>query len=222
MNILIHACEQREEYVRGFLIPELIRQGWDKDKIVLWVDHGRGNLQAYLGSYAALPDTGDWWHLEDDVLPDGRFFKYAQGLSHFPGIVCGFGAGLYYGLRDFGYVQDPSEIFYSFPCIRIPCEVVKSFLRWLEQVKDRFKKTISSGAGIDYLFREYIKTQDVPIFNFKPCLVEHIDDLLGGSLVNPERGQAKAVIFEDPGALARLQGWKEGNDGAGDTISGRF
>lgn len=209
MNIIIHATEQREHYVRGYLIPELVRQGWDKDGILVWVDHGQGNIKAYLGSYSALPDSGNWWHLEDDVVPDRRFFKFAQGLEAFPGIVCGFGAAQYYSLRDFGYALDPSEIFYSFPCIRIPCEVIKTFMCWLEQVKGRFKRTIGSGAGIDYLFRQYIMTQDIPVFNFKPCLVEHIDDMLGGSICNKNRGQLKAAVFDDPGAVAAAQGWIE-------------
>jgi hypothetical protein len=206
--IMIHACEKRQDYVNGFLVPYLVRIGFDKDEILVYVDHGKGNLQAYLDSYRLLPDSGDWWHLEDDVVPDRRFHEWAEGLSHFPGIVCGFGAGQYYGLRDFGYTMEGAEGFLSFPCIRIPCETVKAFLAWLKPQDPRYKRAEKMGKEIDALFKYFLTETDQRPFNFYPCIVEHIDYLLGGSTINENReDDLRAAVFEDLAAVEEVRRW---------------
>lgn len=201
MIIQIHACKQREVYVRAILIPELKKQGFKCIRVHM--DDGKGNLQAYIDSYRELPDTGDVWHLEDDVFPDSRFYDWSLGLAQFPGvIIAGFGAGQYYGLRDFGYCVAPSELFLSFPCIRIPSEVIKDFLRWYDDKGCRDPKA-KTGKEIDSLFRDFLIIHGITGFNFRPCIVEHVDDLIGGSIVNPDRIPLKAAIFE--GDLSPLE-----------------
>ncbi len=204
-RVFIHACKAREKYVIDYLVPELTKQGFDP--IDIYFDHGSGNLEAYIASYKALPDKGNVWHLEDDVIPDRRFYNWACALSAFPGIVCGFGSSQYYGLRDFGYCLDASEMFLSFPCIRIPCETVKGFLRWFDANRQNYKRLVKTGKNIDRFFRDYAMMTGLTAFNFKPCMVEHIDSLIGGSLVNPDRGEARALIFEDDDAINRLKDW---------------
>ena len=206
MRILIHACKQREAYVREFLVPELKNQGFDD--VDVFMDPGRGNLEAYLESYRKLPEAGYIWHLEDDVVPDSRFYWWSRGLKYFDGIICGFGAGQYYGLRDFGYCIDPGDMFLSFPCIRIPCGIIKGFLRWFDDNWKKYADIVKSGKEIDTLFREYVIKSRVPAFNFMPCMVEHVDDILGGSIVNPDRIQVRAVVFDDPEQVERVRRWK--------------
>ena len=201
--ILIHACKQREKYVNECLVPELKRQGFKSIKVHM--DNNTGNLAAYLASYRDLPDHGDIWHLEDDVFPDGRFCEWAWGLSYFPGIIAGFGAGQYYGLRDFGYCVEPQELFMSFPCVRIPCETIKGFIRWYDDTNREKTQRAKTGKGIDEFFREYLISRGIVGFNFKPCMVEHVDDLIGGSIANKERINLKAAIFD--GDLSPVYRW---------------
>jgi hypothetical protein len=206
--IQIHACKQREKYVTECLVPELINQGFKERDIMIHMDDGSGNLAAYLEAYWDLPDHGDVWHLEDDVFPDPRFYQWAFGLSFFPKtIIAGFGAGQNYGLRDFGYCVEPGELFLSFPCIRIPCETIKDFLQWfdLNSKRSDVRDATKCGNGIDGAFKLYIIDKGIVGFNFRPCMVEHIDDMLGGSISNPKRMQLKAAIFE--GTLDPVKRW---------------
>lgn len=204
--IMIHACEKREKYVRECLIPELITQGFKESGILVHVDQGKGNLAAYLESYRELPPAGDVWHLEDDVWPDPRFYQWSFGLSFFPRtIIAGFGAGQNYGLRDFGYCVDPDDLFLSFPCIRIPCETIKDFLRWYDTKRMSKSNLARSGKEIDGFFKLYLRDKGILGYNFKPCMVEHIDDLIGGSVANPNRICLKAAIFE--GSLDGVYRW---------------
>jgi len=211
-KVLIHAYKDRMHYVNDYLIPRLVDQGFRRADIGVYTDYGSGNLAAYLASYKGLQDDGDLWHLEDDTLPDRRFYSWARGLEYFPdSIICGFGSGQYYGLRDFGYVVDPSEIWYSFPCIRIPNRVIKSFLQWFYSydVQKQYAKKLKRGKDIDFFFRAYyVQETPCPAFNFRPCMVEHVADLIGGSVCNEERGVTmQALLFEDPDAVSNLEKW---------------
>jgi len=204
--IQIHACKQREKYVTECLVPELVNQGFKGRDILIHMDDGKGNLAAYLEAYRELPPSGDVWHLEDDVFPDPRFYQWAFGLSFFPRtIIAGFGAGQNYGLRDFGYTVEPRELFLSFPCIRIPCETIKDFLQWYSIKHQEKSKTAHSGKGIDEFFHLYLIDKGITGFNFRPCMVEHVDDMIGGSIANPNRIGLKAAIFE--GTLAPVHRW---------------
>lgn len=206
--IQIHACKQRERYVTECLVPELINQGFKGRDIYIHMDDGKGNLQAYLDAYNELPPSGDVWHLEDDVFPDPRFYQWAFGLSFFPKtIIAGFGAGQNYGLRDFGYCVEPGELFLSFPCVRIPCETIKAFLQWfdLNGKRSDVRDATKCGNGIDGAFKLFLVDKGIVGFNFRPCMVEHIDDMIGGSIANPNRIGLKAAIFE--GSLGPVYRW---------------
>ncbi len=75
---MIHAAPDRMAYVTEFLRPRLEAQGF-KD-VIVWEDYNRvGCREAYLASFSTLPDSGHTWHLQDDVLPDQRFYEWATG-----------------------------------------------------------------------------------------------------------------------------------------------
>ena len=212
MDILIHASRERNWYVQGYLIPKLL-----STKLRVFYDaYHQGNIEAYLRSYEKLPLTGDTWHLEDDVLPDKRFLKWAEELEDFEGIVCGFGAS--------------EESFYSFPCIRIPNWYIQTFLIWLKHTDDEcVKARFELGKGIDFIFRKYWIGHQIPVKFMNPCMVEHIDDLIGGSLINIREKPLKAYRFEDEESLTDLKRWlgrrEDGAEktrresGSGDTAS---
>lgn len=212
MDLLIHATPERMNYVGEFLSPRLKAQGFS---VHIYEDsEHKGNLAAYLESYKKLPENGDTWHLEDDVLPDSRFYSLVSGeWKRFPGIICGFGDKRKFTAEHFGSKNCIPGMFYSFPCIRIPNKTIKDFLVWLDdnQGDTVIANTIKSGKEIDYLFRIYLDSHKMNAYNFRPCLVEHIDEYLSGSIVHPNRQTlAKAVIFEDEKALDDLREWSNG------------
>lgn len=192
MDILIHASNTRMHYIYGFLIPRLL-----STKLRVYIDREEaGNIEAYIRSYKKLPEDGDTWHLEDDVLPDKRFLQWAEELKDFKGIVCGFGTS-------------PAS-FYSFPCIRIPNAYIKDFLEWLTHNNDEcIKARMEIGKGIDFIFHKYWLSHQIPIKYHNPCIVEHVDYLLGGSLINMRDKPLKAYRFDDTESMADLKRWLE-------------
>ena len=213
--IMIHAAPSRMKYVNEFLKPRLEVQGFRK--IVVWNDVARvGCRESYIESFKALSETGHTWHLQDDVLPDRRFHEWATGeWAEYPGIICGFGNTHFYNADRFGHAHNCEDMFYSFPCLRIPNQVAKDFLEWFEVAKEKDVNIIEklpSGKYIDYFFKLFIgnNEKEIAIYNFFPNIVEHVDEYITGSLINKQREKlAKAMLFEDAEALAELKVWSE-------------
>lgn len=192
------------DYVTRFLLPRL-----NGLKITVWCDHEHlGNLKAYLESYKQLPIDGYTWHLEDDVLPDRRFKQWICEMDSFDGIVCGYGSK---GYKDIvGNIAHPEDMWYSFPCIRIPNGYLRDMLPWFEDIKTKdndIRRKVESNKGIDYIFRRYVIDHPIPIFHHNPCMVEHVDDLTGGSLTNNRAQSPKAIRFEDREGVEELRRW---------------
>ena len=207
MEVLIHAAPERMHYVEGFLVPKLLRQGFDDVKVWEDKDH-KGNLKAYLESYKQLPFDGDTWHLEDDVLPDSRFYVWAKGLKNYQGIINGYGTRGLFSERMFGEVRMLQHMFYSFPCIRIPNDLIHLFLEWFETCnRNDVKRKVEQNRGIDFILRAYLEENPAPCLNHNPCMVEHIDDYLTGSLVSIRAETPKAIRFEDTNSLEEMKRW---------------
>lgn len=211
-KILIHACNRRIEYVIGFLEPRLKDQGFKNIEVFLDSEN-KGCLASYIESYKKLPRKGHTWHLQDDVLPDRRFYQWACESESFDGIICGFGNKWFYNKEMFGEAHNQHEMFYSFPCIRIPNIICHEWLEWFERVKDEVPEIasrLSENKYVDYFFKLFIGSNPgkIPILNFKPCIVEHIDDYIGHSVVNAARVMpARALIFEDDESLEEFKKW---------------
>jgi hypothetical protein len=208
MDILIHASEKRSKY-HDYLLSKLPTAGAYIDSM------NDGNIKSYIDSYLNLINrmkviagkrNSNTWHFEDDVLPDRRIYEWMEDLEDKEGIICGFGT-----TEKFGEVK-PEDMWYSFPCIRIPNYYLYGFVWWVlhsggdEDVVNRLKL----GKGIDFLFRKYVIQNPIPIYHHNPCMVEHIDDLIGGSLINTRDKPIKAIRFEDKEALEELKRWLEG------------
>ena len=204
MQIMIHAVPQRMWYVEGFLIPSMLAQGISREEIELRCDtDGKGNLQSCMESFrAAGARDGGTWHIQDDVILCRDFAKRAQ--EHDLGIVCGFGC------ENFGAQQQTAGrvplvfMWFSFPCIRIPNELAGACAEWFfaEAVKrDDYTKKISDRKHDDFFWQEFLreKRPDVWVTNLTPCLVDHVDYLIGGTLVNPRR----------PGKINRALSWED-------------
>ena len=200
MKYMIHSCKDRLWYVEEYLVPSLIKQGINKDEIIIWNDNkGVGNLQSWLDSCKwiskNLKDEGVW-HLQDDVLVCHDFKKRCEELGH-EEIISGFCTYEFNKERyQMTYRVPIYSIWMTFPCIYIPIKYTNEFVFWFETkvIKDGcFKKEYKTGKMDDFFFNRYIKTMhpDIYCYQPRPNMVDHIDYLLGGSTINAKEHKKK-------------------------------
>lgn len=215
MNILIHACPARMWYVGDFLVPELRRQG--ADEIEVWNDtDGVGNLRACMASFAAREGDGGTWHIQDDVLPSASFVERAR--AHDCGVV--------YGFCNEDFTDDPlqtgrvsvEDAWHSFQCVRIPDAWARECAAWLDgdgRNHEQYPLWISSGKMDDSVFRAYLLERNARDMaeNLAPNLVEHVDWIIGGSVLHPWRGiPARAYYWDEDDRVdelkERIRAWR--------------
>lgn len=195
MYYMIHTCNERRWYVNKFLIPSMLEQGIRKEDITVAVDtHKEGNLLSTMKMFDYIARWKDWnditWHLQDDIVLSKKFKERTESL--YGDVMCGFCSKFDYYKK--GGLVDPEKMWFSFPCIGIKNKIAKDCADWFFQkavYDDRYKEFIKSGKHDDDMFREFLKTYslNIRIYNVIPNLVDHVDYLLGGSLVNPLRAE---------------------------------
>lgn len=210
MRILIHACPRRMWYVTGHLIPMLKAQGLQDEEIEVWNDsEGLGNLKACMASFAARTGDGGTWHLQDDVLPCSDFVRRCR--EHDEGVV--------YGFCNEQFTDDPlctgrvsvEDAWHSFQCVRIPDNYARECAAWLHTggPKDlEYPLWIKTGKMDDSVFRSYLIDRHgrETVLNLKPNLVEHVDWIIGGSILHPWRGYlARAFYWDDEELVDELR-----------------
>jgi len=205
MKVLIHAYPKRMWYVEGWLVPELERQG--ADEIEIWNDsEGKGNLRACLESFAARTGDGGTWHIQDDVLLCRDFVQRCR--EHDNGVV--------YGFCNVQFTDDPQQTgcvsvedaWHSFQCLRIPDAYARECAAWFEgpgRTSGLYPIWISSGKMDDDMFRTFLLDRHgrETVENLKPNLVEHVDWIIGGSILSPWRGYIARAHFWDDEELVR-------------------
>ncbi|HAV89733.1 MAG TPA: hypothetical protein DCW44_00425 [Eubacterium sp.] len=186
MKYIIHACNKRLWYVNNFIIPSMVKQKIKKSDILVWLDKEcAGVLESCMQCFDSLPDNDEnVWHLQDDILICRDFKKQTESFKNYDGIVCGL------SVLDMEDEYETGEtnvqnFWYSFPCIMIPNKIAKECARWFEknQFKKQFVNWIISNKGDDYIFKFFIEAKhpDIKIYNICPNIVNHIDDLIGGT-----------------------------------------
>lgn len=209
MHVMIHACPAREWYVNDFLIPSLQKQGI-KD-ISVWMDSdGVGNLASCIESFTqcSLFD-GDTWHIQDDVIICRDF---AERIRNVPaGLACGFCVDIY---ERGDIIEGPTTAQYmwesSFPCIKIPNKLAGEFVFWLmtAQKRPEINKLVQTGKKDDTLFWIFIQEEHprMPVTNVSPHLVDHVDYLIGGSVINQWRGHiVRSCRWDDDNLISELK-----------------
>lgn len=212
--IMIHAVPERLWYVRGYLIPELERQGCCN--ITVWCDKDyKGNLESCFDSFISLPDGGFTVHIQDDVLPCEGFGERLKTMDHH-WVYCGF-ASEYDDITCGGV--SPKLMWLSFPCIVIPNKIAKQFAVWCKNLAvydGKLRGYMREGKYDDNLFKEYMNKchPNASVFNMCPNMVEHVDWLIGGSVVNKERVNqcVRSKYWIDEGEVGRLEEWLNGRD----------
>ena len=104
-------------------------------------------------------------------------------------------------------------MWYSFPCIRIPTNVLADFSHWanlnLWQSK-YFKQLIRRNNSDDLIFREWLYDNypSTKHLNLAPNIVNHIDKYLGGSICNKQRDPEQntmSIFWENKGELQNFK-----------------
>lgn len=204
MRIFIHSVPKRARYTIN-IIKELTFQGVHIRDILGYTDTKyEGNLPAAINSYIMLEheilDPSEMiWHLQDDVEIAPDFVERIKDLQfrHATGIICGFCSvydkGVPPGLRK------PESMWHSFPCIRIPVWLTTEFAYWTrrEDLPPETKNMIAERKYDDTLFKLFMeeKYPSYPVINDPMNLVDHRDDLCGGSIVNPHREDVVRALY---------------------------
>lgn len=212
MKFTIHAVSQRMWYVEDYLIPSMTAQGIERENITVWNDtEGRGNLFSFTESMKACGEMAEGvWHLQDDVIISRRFAELAGENDE--GIVAGFCCRNFGpSLQQYGVVPS-SFLWYSFQCIRIPADIAKRFADWFYNDAihwTRLAPRVVERKNDDLFFREFILDQcrDMTVNNLVPNMVDHIDYLIGGTLINQQRllQRNQAAFFADMDLVEELE-----------------
>ena len=209
---LIHACKVRLWYVNEYLIPSMIKQGINKADIDIYLDENEeGCLFSCMKAFYQVPNNDEGiWHLQDDIVIASNFKEKTEKYSQ-DYIVCGYCYSLDGG-KDFVGEVKPKNMWYSFPCIYIPNKVAKRCASWF------FNKAMyDNGYGVlirtnkhdDTLFHVFVEDyySEMKVLNLVPNIVDHVDYLIGGSIINrirPEK-ETHAAYFEEEILVKNLE-----------------
>ena len=206
MNIMIHACPKRMWYVEEFLLPSL--KGLD---VEVWNDKdGRGCLESCIRSFREVGKRpGATWHLQDDVIVCRDF---AQRIPQYDGVACGMYFDAFGPFAQHVGKVPAALMWNSWPCIRIPNEIAGEFAEWFDKdakYRPELKHLVDSGKKDDTLWREFFVERhgNDYVTNIVPSLADHIDWLIGGSVLSPWRGFiARSKYWEDNELVDELKG----------------
>lgn len=210
---MIHACNQREWYVNQHIIPSMLEQGINRSDIILHLDiHNKGNLESCMSSFRTIQSfdmkEDGIWHIQDDILISSDFKKRTEELDS--GLVCGFCCDYDTNKCNVGVVNI-LNMWYSFPCIRIPNKFAIECATWYYDGLSHpteIKYFMRSNKNDDLIFRGFLERfyPNENVILVTPNLVEHVDWLIGGSIVNKQRGDKiiKAVYWEEPELVEEL------------------
>lgn len=212
MRYMIHACPQRMWYVNEFLIPSMKAQGITDDEIIVWNDtEGKGNLFACMESFQDCDFyEGGTWHLQDDVIICSDFAKRTREITE--RVVCGFACHNFGPSMQYRGERPPLFMWYSFQCIHIPNHLAGECADWFYRSArhyPKFREKVADRKHDDYFWREFLleKHPDEWVINLTPNLVDHIDYLIGGTLINKLRAKKvnRAEYWEEDELVTQLE-----------------
>ena len=212
VKILIHACPQRMWYVEEFLAPGLEAQG--AENVEIWNDtEGKGNLISCMESFAARQGYGGTWHIQDDILPCRDFVQRCREYES-DGVVYGFCCEQFQDDPQRSGRVKVEDCWHSFQCVRIPDEYARDCAEWFAH-RGWARSTLpelsilrGKREGDDTFFREYLQLEhrNEHVTNAKPNLVEHVDWIVGGSVLHQWRGYlARASWWDDEELILDLK-----------------
>ena len=212
---MIHTCLKRLWYVEKYLVPSMIEQGIDNHNIVLYVDaNNDGCLKSHVKSFTEASNYNvlGMWHLQDDVVICEDFKSRTERLST-DFTVCGFASE--YDSRKGWKDGDANGLtmWYSFPCIYIPTRIVKSYVDWFNTYVWRdhqYDRWVKANKYDDTIFRIYMENYYPKeyVLNLAPNLVDHIDYLIGGTIINEAANRkhpVRSLYWENENIVDELE-----------------
>lgn len=204
---IIHACPQREWYVNDYLIPSMYKQGIAFEDISVYMDKDNlGCLESCMSAFASVPDDDNGtWHLQDDIVLCSNFKEVTELIDDVQDydIACGYCFEKDVHADKIGEVN-AVHMWYSFPCIYISNKIAKACAEWFYNYvihENCYGVYVRSKKHDDTLFHIFMEDYypHARIINLFPNLVDHIDYLIGGSVINgirPDK-ETHARYFED-------------------------
>ena len=212
---VIHACPGRMWYVEEFMIPSMLKQGIEQTDILVWNDSdGKGNLFSTIECLEHCgKHDGGCWHLQDDVLLASDFAKQTAAADKY--IECGF-CHIGFEKEDGRSVEKIGKVkaqymWSSFPCIFIPNWIAKDFVEWFytkAMYDPKYLMFIHERKHDDCFWRDYVNEERHydTVINHAPALIDHIDWLIGGSVINQMRGtNCRAYHWEEEELVFKLR-----------------
>lgn len=210
---MIHACNNREWYVNQYLIPSMLKQGIKREDIILHLDiNNKGNLESCMSSFRTIKDfdmqEDGIWHIQDDVIISSEFKKRTEELDS--GLVCGFCCDYDFKKQYTGVVR-VVDMWYSFPCIRIPNKLAVECAEWYYNGlthPTEVKYFTRNNKNDDLLFKAFLERfyMKENVILVTPNLVDHVDWLIGGSIINKQRDKIiRALYWEEPELVTELE-----------------
>lgn len=208
---IIHTCLNREWYVNDYLIPSMTEQGIPQDNIEVWLDkNSDGNLLSCMKCFAEVGKRGSGrWHMQDDVVISHDFKEKTERYDD--GIASGFFREEWQDLTPKSGRVPAVYMWQSFQCIRIPDNIAGECAEWFftdAMHREEYAEKVEKNKYDDYLFQAFIRERYKGLFvmNIAPSIVDHIDFLLGGSVINKWRGYyARGDLWEDDIAFENLK-----------------
>ena len=215
MRYMIHSVPSRQWYVDKYLIPSMLEQGISRDDIFVWCDtNKKGNLYSCMESfkYCGENQANGTWHLQDDIIISKKFAHTTKEYNF--GIVTGF------AVKEWGLDwtktgnQTVEALWYSFQCIRIPDQLAGECANWFftdAQFRrdQKYSERVQAKKHDDDFFLYFLqeKYPRREIINLKPNIVDHIDYLIGGTLINKTRETLinRAAYWEDEDLVEKLE-----------------
>lgn len=189
----------------------MTEQGIPRDSIEVWMDKDRdGCLFSCMKCFAEYGKRdGARWHMQDDVVISRDFREKTEQYND--GIVSGFFREEWQPLTPLSGRVPAVFMWNSFQCIRLPDEIIRGCAEWFftEAVHDdRYKEYIDMRKCDDTMFYIYMAEHqgDQYCYNLEPSIVDHVDYLIGGSVINRWRGHpARGDLWEDESIIEELK-----------------
>lgn len=207
---MIHACKKREWYVEDFLIPSMVEQGIARENVEVWMDeNGDGCLFSCMKAFHECGKRGKGrWHMQDDAVIAHDFAE--KTAKYDDGVVCGFCNKKWQSLPIQSGVVRGAYLWNSFICIRIPDEIAGECAEWFfndAAYREVYEPWVRSNKADDSFFFDFFNERYAlsMIRNLNPNIVDHIDYLIGGSVINKDREYcARSSLWEDEEAVNNL------------------
>lgn len=147
--------------------------------------------------------------MQDDAMIARNFREQTEKYND--GVVTGFMRKEWQGLTPKAGRVPAVYMWNSFLCIRIPDDIAGECAEWFftdAAYRDTYKDFVERNNGDDSLWYDFFVERHTEewVYNIAPSIVEHIDFLIGGSIVNKQRGhEARGDLWEDEKAFEEMR-----------------